>query len=77
VLAALQQRLAGHSIVACRVPSGQSGEPGAICLDEEGTDLGRYLVIQGYALADIGQSYDYLPAEGAARTAKRGLWRYR
>ncbi len=77
VLAAMQQRLAGHSIVACRVPSGQSGEPGAICLDEEGTDLGRYLVIQGYALADAGQSYDYLPAEGAARTAKRGLWRYR
>jgi len=77
VLAAMQQRLAGHSIVACRVPSGQSGEPGAICLDEEGTDLGRYLVIQGYALADVGQSYDYLPAEGAARTAKRGLWRYR
>jgi len=77
VLAAMQQRLAGHSIVACRVPSGQSGQPGAICLDEEGTDLGRYLVIQGYALADAGQSYDYLPAEGAARTAKRGLWRYR
>jgi len=77
VLAAMQQRLAGHSIVACRVPSGQNGEPGAICLDEEGTDLGRYLVIQGYALADVGQSYDYLPAEGAARTAKRGLWRYR
>jgi len=77
VLAAMQQRLAGHSIVACRVPSGQIGDPGAICLDEEGTDLGRYLVIQGYALADVGQSYDYLPAEGAARTAKRGLWRYR
>ena len=77
-LAALQQRLAGHSIVACRVPPGQqSSEPGAICLDEEGNDLGRYLVIQGYALADSNQSYDYLPAEGAARTAKRGLWNYR
>jgi endonuclease YncB( thermonuclease family) len=77
-LAALQQRLAGHSIVACHVPPGQqSSEPGAVCLDEEGNDLGRYLVIQGYALADSNQSYDYLPAEGAARTAKRGLWNYR
>lgn len=73
----LQQHLAGHSIVACRVPPGQHGDPGAICLDEEGTDLGRFLVIEGYALADTDQSYDYLPAEGAARTAKRGLWRYR
>jgi endonuclease YncB( thermonuclease family) len=77
-LAALQQRLAGHSIVACRVPPGQqNSDPGAVCLDEEGNDLGRYLVIQGYALADSNQSYDYLPAEGAARTAKRGLWNYR
>jgi endonuclease YncB( thermonuclease family) len=77
-LAALQQHLAGHSIVACRVPPGQqTSDPGAICLDEAGDDLGRYLVIQGYALADSSQSYDYLPAEGAARTAKRGLWNYR
>ncbi|HZL59686.1 MAG TPA: hypothetical protein VFC38_08290 [Stellaceae bacterium] len=75
--AALQQRLAGHSIVACRVPPGQGGDIGAICLDEEGNDLGRYLVIQGLALADGAQSYDYLPAESAARSAKRGLWHYR
>jgi len=76
-LLVLQQHLSGHSIVACRVPPGQHGDPGAICLDEDGTDLGRFLVIGGYALADTDQSYDYLPAEGAARTAKRGLWRYR
>jgi len=75
--AALRQRLAGHPIVACRVPPGQPGAPGAICLDEEGNDLGRYLVIQGLALSDAAQSYDYIPAEGAARTARRGLWRYR
>jgi endonuclease YncB( thermonuclease family) len=76
--AALQAQLSGHPIVACRVPPGQrGGETSAICLDEQGNDLGRYLVIQGFALADSAQSYDYLPAEGAARTAKRGLWRNR
>ncbi|MBU6506760.1 MAG: hypothetical protein KGQ82_04600 [Alphaproteobacteria bacterium] len=74
---ALTQKLAGHSIVACRVPPGQRGTLGAICLDEQGNDLGRYLVIDGLALADSSQSYDYLPAQGAARSAKRGLWYFR
>jgi endonuclease YncB( thermonuclease family) len=74
---ALTQKLAGHSIVACRVPPGQRGTLGAICLDEQGNDLGRYLVIEGLALADSNQSYDYLPAQGAARSAKRGLWHFR
>ncbi|HYL33763.1 MAG TPA: thermonuclease family protein [Stellaceae bacterium] len=75
--ATLTQKLAGHSIVACRVPPGQRGTLGAICLDEQGNDLGRYLVIEGLALADSNQSYDYLPAQGAARSAKRGLWHFR
>ena len=75
--AALTQKLAGHSIVACRVPPGQRGTIGAICLDEQGNDLGRLLVIEGLALADSNQSYDYLPAQGAARSAKRGLWYFR
>lgn len=74
---ALTQKLAGHSIVACRVPPGQRGTIGAICLDEQGNDLGRFLVIEGLALADSNQSYDYLPAQGAARSAKRGLWYFR
>ncbi len=75
--AALVERLAGHSIVACRVPPGQRGTLAAICLDEQGNDLGRFLVIEGLALADTSQGYDYLPAEGAARSARRGLWRFR
>lgn len=75
--ATLTQKLAGHSIVACRVPPGQRGTLGAICLDEQGNDLGRYLVIEGLALADSNESYDYLPAQGAARSAKRGLWHFR
>ncbi|MDE2167101.1 MAG: hypothetical protein KGJ66_12295 [Alphaproteobacteria bacterium] len=75
--ATLAHKLAGHSIVACRVPPGQHGTLGAICLDEQGNDLGRFLVIEGLALADSAQSYDYLPAEGAARSAHRGLWRFR
>lgn len=75
--AALTEKLAGHSIVACRVPPGQRGMIGAICLDEQGNDLGRFLVIEGLALTDSNQSYDYLPAQGAARSAKRGLWYFR
>lgn len=75
--AALTQKLAGRSIVACRVPPGQRGTISAICLDEQGNDLGRFLVIEGLALADSNQSYDYLPAQGAARSVKRGLWYFR
>ena len=75
--AALTEKLAGHSIVACRVPPGQRGTISAICLDEQGNDLGRFLVIEGLALTDSNQSYDYFPAQGAARSAKRGLWYFR
>jgi len=75
--AALTQKLVGRSIVACRVPPGQHGMIGAICLDEQGNDLSRFLVIKGLALADSNQSYDYLPSQGAARSAKRGLWYFR
>lgn len=75
--AELTQKLSGHSIVACRVPPEQRGALNAICLDEQGNDLGRFLVVEGLALADSTQGYDYLLAQGAARSAKRGLWRFR
>jgi endonuclease YncB( thermonuclease family) len=74
---ALAQRHAAHSQVHCRIPPGQRGAPGAICLDASGTDLGGFLVAEGFALADPAQSYDYVGAEGVARSFHRGLWHYR
>lgn len=74
---ALAQRLSRYSSVSCHVPPGQRGQPGAVCTDASGTDLGGFLVSEGYALADTSQSYDYFGAEGVARSYRRGLWRYR
>jgi endonuclease YncB( thermonuclease family) len=75
---ALAQRLQRYPTIACRVPPGQrGGDPAAICTDNSGTDLGDFLIGQGYALADTGQSFDYFGAESAARANRRGLWRNR
>lgn len=75
--AALAQRLAGNPGVTCALPPGQDGEPGYICHDSRGVDLGRLLVIEGLALADTTHSYQYLTAQDGARVAHQGLWRYR
>ncbi len=74
---ALAARLVAPAGVNCRVPEGQRGQPAAICLDSTGVDLGGFLVGEGLAFADPHQSYDYVGAETVARTARRGLWRYR
>jgi endonuclease YncB( thermonuclease family) len=74
----LAARLRGNDTVFCRVPRGQrNGATAAVCLDARGVDLGGLLVGEGFALADPKQSYDYAGAEGVARSARRGLWRYR
>jgi len=75
---ALAARLKANAAVSCRVPPGQRrAVPAALCTDAAGVDLGGFLVAQGFALADPTQSYDYVGAEGVARSLKRGLWRYR
>lgn len=75
---ALASRLRPNTTVSCRVPPGQRGGRGAaVCLDSTGVDLAGFLVAAGFALADPAQSYDYVGAEGVARTFRRGLWRYR
>jgi endonuclease YncB( thermonuclease family) len=74
---ALAQRLKRYPDVACRVPPGQRGDQVAVCTDSSGTDLGGFLIAEGYALADTNQSFDYFGAEGVARSYRRGLWRYR
>jgi len=74
---ALAQRLRRYPNVSCQMPPGQRGDPAAICVDLSGTDLGGFLVAEGFALADISQSYEYFGSEGVARYYRRGLWRNR
>jgi endonuclease YncB( thermonuclease family) len=74
---ALAQRLRRYPNVYCRPPPDQRDNLAAICIDQTGTDLGGFLVAEGYALADIGQSYEYFGSEGIARYYRRGLWRNR
>ena len=75
----LGERLGASDQVNCRTPNPQPGMvvAFAICLDARGIDLGSYLMNEGLALADTGQSYDYVGAEGVARTLKHGLWKFR
>jgi endonuclease YncB( thermonuclease family) len=75
---ALAGRLKTNAVISCRVPPGQSRPiSAAVCVDATGADLAGFLVAEGFALADVGQSYDYVGAEGVARSFRRGLWRYR
>jgi endonuclease YncB( thermonuclease family) len=80
---AAQRALATHlkpgAQIYCHVPSPKPGivVAFAICLDADGVDLGGWLVSEGLALADTGQSYDYAGAESIARGQKRGLWGFR
>jgi endonuclease YncB( thermonuclease family) len=75
----LGERLGLSNQVNCRTPNPQPGlvVAFAICLDARGIDLGSYLLNEGLALADTGQSYDYVGAESVARTLKHGLWKFR
>jgi len=75
----LQERFDRSDQVNCRTPNPQPGVvvAFAICLDANGIDLGSFLLNEGLALADTGQSYDYVGAEGVARTLKHGLWKFR
>jgi endonuclease YncB( thermonuclease family) len=75
----LQERFGRSDQVNCRSPNPQPGMvvAFAICLDANGIDLGSFLLNEGLALADTGQSYDYVGAEGVARTLKHGLWKFR
>jgi endonuclease YncB( thermonuclease family) len=74
---AVASRLGGAGHVRCTVPAGQRGDPGYVCRDGAGVDLGGLLVSQGLALADTSSSYDYIGAQNAARSSRRGLWAYR
>jgi endonuclease YncB( thermonuclease family) len=75
---ALAERLSAAGKISCRIPNPHPGITAfAICLDANGVDLSGFLIAQGLALADTGQSYDYVGAESIARNLRRGLWKFR
>jgi endonuclease YncB( thermonuclease family) len=76
---ALAKQLGNSGKVSCHVPNVRPGVTiaFAICLDATGVDLGGYLIGAGLAVADTGQSYDYVGAESIARNLKQGLWHFR
>ena len=75
---ALADRIGASGKVSCRIPNPRPGAVTyALCLDPTGFDLSGFLIAQGLALADTGQSYDYVGAESIARNLKRGLWKFR
>ncbi len=73
---ALEKQIGNAGKVSCHVPNAKPGlaVAFAICLDGNGVDLGGFLIGAGLAVADTGQSYDYVGAESIARNLKRGLW---
>jgi endonuclease YncB( thermonuclease family) len=77
--AALAKRLTKGGTVSCRIPNPRPGASiaQAICFDPTGVDLGGYLVDEGLAVADTGQSYDYVGAANIARDLRRGFWKFR
>jgi endonuclease YncB( thermonuclease family) len=76
-MAALQARLA-HGPVSCHSPLPNQGVVAfAICLDANGVDLGGMLVSDGLALANPGESSDYVGAQSVAHDLRHGLWQSR
>jgi endonuclease YncB( thermonuclease family) len=75
--AAVAARLGSAGNVKCTIPAGQRGDPGFVCRDGAGVDLGGLLVAEGLALADTSSSFNYLGAQNAARSSRRGLWAFR
>ncbi len=49
----------------------------AKCYSPKGIDIGRRMVLAGWALAYRSYSHDYVAAEAVARKARRGMWRGR
>ncbi len=76
--AMLAARLARSPTVTCRVPPGSNAaDPARICLDATGADIAGYLVSEGLAVADRHAGRGYAGAENSARSAGKGLWRFR
>jgi endonuclease YncB( thermonuclease family) len=65
--------IGGRSINCAPTGTDAHGRTLAIC-GVAGEDLNRWMVHQGWALAFVRYSKEYVPNEEAARAARRGLW---
>ena len=74
-LAALEALTAGIELRCRVVERDRHGRLVAKVFSPDGVDLGRRLVLAGWALAYRQYSTDYVDAEAEARRARRGLWR--
>jgi endonuclease YncB( thermonuclease family) len=74
-MAALEALTAGIQVRCQAVERDRHGRLVAKVFSPDGIDIGRRLVLAGWALAYRQYSADYVDAEAEAREAKRGLWR--
>jgi endonuclease YncB( thermonuclease family) len=74
-LAALEALTAGIELRCQPVERDRHGRLVAKVFAPDGVDIGRRLVLAGWALAYRQYSTDYVDAEAEARKARRGLWR--
>lgn len=71
---ALAGRIDGSTIACDERTRDDYGRVVAVCR-RGGTDLNRWMVAQGWALAYRRYSQDYVAAERTARSSRRGMWR--
>jgi len=71
---ALTGRIGGRAVTCEGRGRDRYGRIVAVCRIA-GTDLGAWMVTQGWAFASRRYSHAYVAAEGSARAAKRGIWR--
>jgi endonuclease YncB( thermonuclease family) len=74
-MAALEALTAGIQLRCKAMERDRHGRLVAKVFAPDGLDIGRRLVLSGWALAYRQYSTDYVDAEAEARKAKRGLWR--
>ena len=74
-LAALEALTAGVKVRCQVIERDRHGRLVAKVFSPNGVDIGRRLVLAGWALAYRRYSTDYVDAEKQARKAKRGMWR--
>jgi endonuclease YncB( thermonuclease family) len=74
-MAALEALTAGIQVKCRAVERDRRGRLVAKIFSPDGIDIGRRLVLAGWALAYRQYSTDYVDAEAEARKARRGLWR--
>jgi endonuclease YncB( thermonuclease family) len=74
-LAALEALIAEVKVRCEVVERDRHGRLVAKVFSPNGVDIGRRLVLAGWAVAYRRYSRDYVAAENEARKAKRGMWR--